>query len=285
MKRTSLAALLVAATALPAAASSDAAWEEFRTRMETECRALAKGEMTDVSIRVDSFGSESYGMALITGNVGEAPVQRICVMDKQSQEVELGGELAVGEASEGSLSFLAAEDLHALETMAETAETTLSEIEGSGEPLDEDAMEAARTALAELNDAAAPDLAPGSYACTVFWYGFLDQGARRVGDHRCEVSVTESGLTVEKVTGEGMAVTLLPAGDRLAYVGRTFLQDQEERTYDADNPVNAGNSNFGNKVGLAAADGEALYLLSTQARGMQPPDSTFFEVIAVYPGD
>ena len=125
MKRTCLAAAMIAATALPATASSDAAWEEFRARMKSECQTLAEAELNDVSVRVDPFGSESYGMALVTGHQGETPVQRICVMDKQSRKVELGGELAEANPAEAGLSFLAADDLASFTTSAPSARALL----------------------------------------------------------------------------------------------------------------------------------------------------------------
>ena len=45
---------------------------------------------------VDPFGSESYGLAMVSGEVGEgkvAPV--ICVFDKQTKAVQIGRELDI----------------------------------------------------------------------------------------------------------------------------------------------------------------------------------------------
>jgi hypothetical protein len=282
MKRTVLSALLLAAGIMPATAASPGAWAEMREQIESECRALAETELGEVSVRVDPFGSASYGLALVTGRAGETPVERICVMDKAGGTVELGGELPAEEPTEGALSFLAPSDAADLKTMEQTARTTLAELGESGAPLDPAAMKAAEAALDNL-DATTSTVAPGAYACTVYWYGFLDQGANRVGNHQCRVSETEAGVTVEKITGERLAATLAPTAGGLAYVGRTFLEDHAETAYDAQNPVNAENENFGNKVGLAAARDGSLYLLSTQARGMYPKDATFFEVIALSP--
>ena len=82
------------------------------------------------------------------------------------------------------------------------------------------------------------------------------QCARRDGDHRCRVSEAETGTIVEKISDERLAANLIVDEDRTVYVGRTFLEGQSENAYDAANPANAGNSNFGNKVGLAAQLGD-----------------------------
>ena len=44
---------------------------------------------------VDPFGSESFGLAVLTGKAsgGDATVSYICIMDKQTGTVELGSEL------------------------------------------------------------------------------------------------------------------------------------------------------------------------------------------------
>lgn len=277
-------AILLAACLQPVSAASPDAWAEFAETVDGKCRALAEGEMEIEAVRVDPFCSETYGLAIVSGRVGEAAVERICVMDKQSEEAELGGELPMAAATGDALGFLASEDRADLDTTRAAAERTLAEIESSGEPLDAGAMDAADNALTGLNDTfSAIALAPGAYACTVYWYGFLDQGARRVGDHRCRVSEAETGTIIEKISGERLAANLIVDEDRTVYVGRTFLEGQSENAYDAANPAIAGNSNFGNKVGLAAQLGESVYLISTQARGMQPKDETFFEIIALTP--
>lgn len=277
-------AVLLTACLQPALAASPDAWAAFAETVEQKCRALAESEMEIETVRVDPFGSETYGLAIVSGRVGEAAVERICVMDKQSEEAELGGELPAAAETSDALGFLASEDRADLDTMRAAADRTLAKIESSGEPLDRGAMDAAENALTGLNDTfSAIAQSPGSYACTVYWYGFLDQGARRVGDHRCRVTEAEIGTIVEKISGERLAANLVADGDRTVYVGRTFLEGQSENAYDAANPANAGNSNFGNKVGLAAQLGESVYLISTQARGMQPKDDTFFEIIALTP--
>lgn len=72
-----------------ALASSDEAWEEFRAEVKESCAALADD---DAQIEVNPFGSESYGIALMTVDHGNEPQERmICIFDKQSKEAEITG--------------------------------------------------------------------------------------------------------------------------------------------------------------------------------------------------
>lgn len=122
----------------------------------------------------------------------------------------------------------------------------------------------------------------GTRSCTVYWYGFLDRHSERVGTHRCRVSRDGGKLVVEKLTGDGLRADVLPyAGTVRAFVGRTYLPDQPERAYARDKPANAGNSNYGNKVGLVLADKGRLYLIDIEERGFDEPDRSFFEAIVV----
>lgn len=66
-----------------------------------------------------------------------------------------------------------------------------------------------------------------------------------------------------------------------AVIGRNFLADQEERQYDSANPANAGNDNFGNVVGLATAGNGRLYVFSSEQRGFEQEDPTFFWALTV----
>jgi hypothetical protein len=86
------------ALALPAAAtaSSEDAWDSFRQEVEAACIAAAAPLMTGPTARVDPFGSASYGLALLSGTaIGstDATVEAICVFDKATKAVEIGGEL------------------------------------------------------------------------------------------------------------------------------------------------------------------------------------------------
>lgn len=88
---------LLAAASLAAGAahaSSGDAWEEFRADVSAKCIAAAES-LEDASAIVDPFGTESYGLALVSGKPkgGEGSVTQICVYDKHTKAVELGGEI------------------------------------------------------------------------------------------------------------------------------------------------------------------------------------------------
>jgi hypothetical protein len=123
----------------------------------------------------------------------------------------------------------------------------------------------------------------GPRVCTVYNFGFLDEGSRRVGTHRCEISQRSGHLQIEKLTGEGLVALLYPYGDSVwGFAGRTYIdRPNEVPRYDSDNPIDQDNDNFGNKVGLAMTQAGRLYLLSIDESGFQYPDDTFFEVIVV----
>ena len=95
MRSLTLAAALVSATVLPAAASSDDAWETFRKEVATACLTAAAPLFEAPVVRVDPFGSESYGLALVAGKAkgADAEIAAICVFDKATKAVEIGGEL------------------------------------------------------------------------------------------------------------------------------------------------------------------------------------------------
>jgi|GEM_PF-349829 len=97
-RRLDLTSLLVVigamtwATAMPAAASTDEAWDAFRADVTAQCTTAAQQTLSDIQVRVDPFGSEQYGLALIDGVAERADTrsQLICVYDKQEKTVELG---------------------------------------------------------------------------------------------------------------------------------------------------------------------------------------------------
>ena len=123
---------------------------------------------------------------------------------------------------------------------------------------------------------------PGPRSCIVYWYGFLDNASERVGSHQCRIGRKGPDLTIEKLTGDGFLATISPCkGSGHMFVGRTFLREQKERRYDPVHPANKGNDNFGNKVGMAYADGGRLFILSINERGFTEPDDAFFEVLTV----
>ena len=94
--RTSLAVLALLTAANSAAASSDDAWAEFAKTVEEKCLAATGGMIEKPRAVVDPFGSEHFGLAVVTGKAkgADATISHICVMDKQSETVELGGELS-----------------------------------------------------------------------------------------------------------------------------------------------------------------------------------------------
>ncbi|MBP1882946.1 hypothetical protein [Sinorhizobium mexicanum] len=93
---TSILSLFAAASlaAGPAHASSGDAWEEFRADVSAKCIVAAES-LEGVSAIVDPFGTESYGVALVYGKPkgGDGNVTQICVYDKQTKAVEIGGEI------------------------------------------------------------------------------------------------------------------------------------------------------------------------------------------------
>ncbi|WFU48417.1 hypothetical protein [Sinorhizobium terangae] len=95
IRTTSILSLLAVSLGAGAAhASSGDAWEEFRADVSAKCVAAAES-LEDVSAIVDPFGTESYGVALVSGKPkgGQGNVTQICVYDKQTKAVELGGEI------------------------------------------------------------------------------------------------------------------------------------------------------------------------------------------------
>ncbi|WP_137153052.1 hypothetical protein [Devosia sp. FKR38] len=78
----------------PAWAASDDAWAEFASEVEKSCLAATSDILKDGEAIVDPFGSESYGLAIVSGEAAPGAQRSIiCVFDKQSKAVEIGGEL------------------------------------------------------------------------------------------------------------------------------------------------------------------------------------------------
>lgn len=77
-------------------AASDDAWKAFARTVEQKCLAAAADMVEAPRVVVDPFGSESYGLAIVTGRAKGATteISHICVMDKRNEAVELGGELS-----------------------------------------------------------------------------------------------------------------------------------------------------------------------------------------------
>ncbi len=69
---------------------------EFAKEVETGCLAATGSMLENATAVVDPFGSENYGLAIVSGEVGEGkPAAILCVFDKKTKAVEIGGELDV----------------------------------------------------------------------------------------------------------------------------------------------------------------------------------------------
>lgn len=79
-----------------AQAASDDAWAEFQAEVEKGCIDAAAQLLSNASAIVDPFGSESYGLAIVTGETpAGTTASAICVMNKQTRVFEISGELNV----------------------------------------------------------------------------------------------------------------------------------------------------------------------------------------------
>lgn len=91
-----IAVVGVASFFVPGLAASESAWEDFREDVAAKCIAAAHdGDFATAMATVDPFGSESFGLALIEGRAEGSGqlIASICVYDKETTSVELGGEL------------------------------------------------------------------------------------------------------------------------------------------------------------------------------------------------
>lgn len=90
---TSAATAFLALTMQQATASSDDAWDDFRHDVEQACTKAAEQTMKIEDIKVDPYGSESYGFAVINGfeKDNKALQNVVCVFDKKTKEVEVSG--------------------------------------------------------------------------------------------------------------------------------------------------------------------------------------------------
>ncbi|MDZ7875947.1 MAG: hypothetical protein U5N27_24395 [Rhizobium sp.] len=88
-------AIIFGPLACSAFASSGDAWDAFAKDVVAKCTVLAEGRIEQPKVVVDPFGTESYGVAILTGKAvgADAMVSSICVYDKKSQAAEIGGEL------------------------------------------------------------------------------------------------------------------------------------------------------------------------------------------------
>jgi hypothetical protein len=263
-----------------AVGSSPDAWEQFRAEVERSCVAMAAPRMKVAGIRVDPTGTASFGVALLTDAATGA--QHICVYDKETGKTELGGAL---EAVTDPIEPFSPQDATQLSNLPAQVKATLDELKKKGLSVNgqADTVEALLDGRVKSDDLGS--FPTGPYRCDVFWYGFLDEGARRVGTHTCSVSRAPGGnLVIEKTSGEHLNAETVPIENgQTAFAGRTWIDDQPEQQYDPAHPANAENDNFGNKVGRVLRSGERLFLVSIDQRGMTEPDPTYFEILELIP--
>lgn len=88
-----LIAPLLLLPAASAAASTGAAWDEFRQDVRTACRSLVP-EKAVVTVEVNPYGSEHYGVANVTVDTGSGTDRMICIYDKASHAAELSAPFA-----------------------------------------------------------------------------------------------------------------------------------------------------------------------------------------------
>jgi hypothetical protein len=95
MKRQCAAILLAGLFAHPAMASSDDAWKQFVSEVQAKCLGATADMIENGKVVVDPFGSQSYGLAIVSGKAkgAEAQISHICVYDKVTKNVEVGSEL------------------------------------------------------------------------------------------------------------------------------------------------------------------------------------------------
>jgi len=83
---------------VPADASSGDAWRAMRNKVHAGCLAKASSmSLGKVEASVDPFGTQSYGTAILIkrGGPRKPNLAYVCVMNKQTGEFEVGGELTL----------------------------------------------------------------------------------------------------------------------------------------------------------------------------------------------
>ncbi|GGE00669.1 hypothetical protein GCM10011390_19340 [Aureimonas endophytica] len=183
-------------------------------------------------------------------------------------------------------------DQNQLTALPEQVRRTLAEAKPAGEPAD---LAAARAAAVSTVAAAggrpdgetAADLVAvpaGDRTCEMLWFGYMGEPSRKVATDRCRVDrLPDGALSVTKTSGENLTVLVRMLGTGLAIVGgRDAPAGPPPGGYDLARPNDPVDPHYGNKVGLAVArpDGR-LFIVSIEERGIEPPDPSFFEVIAV----
>jgi hypothetical protein len=100
-QRLALASLIVGGIGMTQAAhaASGDAWSAFQKEVSTACLAASKGLIENGRAVVDPFGSQSYGLAVVSGKAvgAKATISTICAFDKKTRKAEVGGEIASGQ--------------------------------------------------------------------------------------------------------------------------------------------------------------------------------------------
>ncbi len=95
MLRTWLGFVIALGMSAPASPSSGDAWQAMRDGLRNGClsKAIEMG-LGRIEINVDPFGSQSYGIAVLTrrGAGRKQDLAYVCVMDKRKMTFEIGGE-------------------------------------------------------------------------------------------------------------------------------------------------------------------------------------------------
>ena len=88
-------ALVLALGSSRAHASSGDAWAAFARDVGKACKAETGTTFVKPDVIVDPFGSETHGLAIVTGKLkaggGQATI--LCIYDKKTKKVEIGSEL------------------------------------------------------------------------------------------------------------------------------------------------------------------------------------------------
>ena len=90
-----IAIALGTALAQTAHASSDEAWAQLAKNIKASCLKAAGANITKPTIIVDSYGSENFGFAIVSGKSGGYQASFICVYDKKTGATELGSEMEI----------------------------------------------------------------------------------------------------------------------------------------------------------------------------------------------
>ena len=87
------ALLILPLLATPALADAEASWDAFRAEVDAACRALVQ-DPGEVAVEVNPFGSESFGVALVTLTAPYGTDRMACVFDKATRAAEITGPFA-----------------------------------------------------------------------------------------------------------------------------------------------------------------------------------------------